>query len=435
MIIPKEYSFEPNKIKEYDLKIKNKNENVENNDKDEKEDINILIKNILNNDILNETKKEDLNKLILKIKSTDINKIINNNNKLDIVFDLSNTCVFDYIINEEEYKKLLNQNLDKDMHFIIFNHNNKIIHDCVILRKGLYDFFQFSKSFCNFHINYLGIEIYLKEIMQILENSMKIKFLKYKERNDKDARYIKYLKDLNLDKNDTVIFDDNPCLWKEDHFNVIISKKFISKIFKEKENNLEYFLFNNFPFCYYKSNIDSNGQINWNKQKLYGERPPPFYYFNENNESKDNDCYSSEYLDSSKYQFNYMKNIVKIIYYFVFTYNTSVPDILKLIRYNIFYKTYFNLSFYKGEKEILKHIIRNCGGKIYDDKINNKFKDEKLFFVCRKEDYSFFKDKIKNEMLAYRISKVVNGKFILDSFYFMTSIENELIDQEYSFEN
>ena len=38
-------------------------------------------------------------------------------------------------------------------------------------------------------------------------------------------------------------------------------------------------------------------------------------------------------------------------------------------------------------------------------------------------------------MLAYRISKVVNGKFILDSFYFMTSIENELIDQEYSFEN
>ena len=104
LIIPKEYSFEPNKIKEYDLKIKNKNENVENNDKDEKEDINILIKNILNNDILNETKKEDLNKLILKIKSTDINKIINNNNKLDIVFDLSNTCVFDYIINEEKYK-------------------------------------------------------------------------------------------------------------------------------------------------------------------------------------------------------------------------------------------------------------------------------------------------------------------------------------------
>ena len=100
-----------------------------------------------------------------------------------------------------------------------------------------------------------------------------------------------------------------------------------------------------------------------------------------------------------------MKNIVKIIYYFVFTYNTSVPDILKLIRYNIFYKTYFNLSFYKGEKEILKHIIRNCGGKIYDDKINNKFKDEKLFLFVEKKIIHFLKIKLKMKCLHIEYQK------------------------------
>ena len=67
-----------------------------------------------------------------------------------------------------------------------------------------------------------------------------------------------------------------------------------------------------------------------------------------------------------------MKDVIKIIYYLVFYYDIHVPDALKLIRYNIFNKTYFSLIFYNGEgKEILKDIIENCGGQIinYSEKL------------------------------------------------------------------
>ena len=38
-------------------------------------------------------------------------------------------------------------------------------------------------------------------------------------------------------------------------------------------------------------------------------------------------------------------------------------------------------------------------------------------------------------MMIYNNSKLVSDKFILDSFYFMTNLENELNDPEYSFNN
>ena len=54
---------------------------------------------------------------------------------------------------------------------------------------------------------------------------------------------------------------------------------------------------------------------------------------------------------------------MKIIYYLVFNFDIDVSNSIKLIRYNIFYKTYFNLNFYKGEgKDILINIIETCGG-------------------------------------------------------------------------
>ena len=134
-----------------------------------------------------------------------------------------------------------------------------------------------------------------------------------------------------------------------------------------------------------------------------------------------------------------MKNIIKIIYFFVFNYNISIPEVLKLIRYNIFYRTYFSLKYYKGVndgKDNIRDIIENCGGKIFKEN-NNECLDEndKLFFICRKDDYLNLKEKINNDLKIYKNSKLVNDKYVVDCFYFMTNLEDELDNSEYSFKN
>ena len=141
-------------------------------------------------------------------------------------------------------------------------------------------------------------------------------------------------------------------------------------------------------------------------------------------------------MDSSKSQLIYLKDIIKVIYYFLFNYGINISDAIKLIRYNIFYKKNFNLSYYRnpvgdGER-ILKEIIEICGGKI----INNENKSKvNLYYVCRKEDYSKFKDKLQKELLMHENAKVINDKFIIDSFYFMENLESELANSDYSFNN
>ena len=274
----------------------------------------------------------------------------------------------------------------------------------------------------------------------MLEKIAGIQFKKFKGRNENKKDNKKYLKDLDLDIKKTIIFDDQPSVWVEDNLNVILSKKFTDKdceSYLEKHNNnpLFNFLFNYFPFYYYKSKKNNYNQIVWKKQKLYGGRTCPFYKFTQKNYSNNNYCLSGEYLESTKYQFIYMKDVIKIIYYLVFYYDIHAPDALKLIRYNIFYKSFFNLNFYKGEgKDILRDIIENCGGEIISEnknKINNY--DGNIFIICKEDDYPSQKDKIKKESLIYKNYKLVNENYILDSFFFLTNLENELNDKEYSF--
>ena len=340
---------------------------------------------------------------------------------------------------KKKYKELRNYYSDKYLKLIEFKYKNKHFYNCLIIRNGLFDFFTFAKQFCNFHISILAIESYGNEIKKILENDFNIKFNIFQTRS-KVIGNKKNLTDLNLDSKSTLIFDDKPELWKRDYSNVIISKKFIDKevinfFLKDKEKIKNIFLQMFYPFSYYKSNKNEYNQIEWKNQKLYSRTICPFYNFNKNNDYKNYDCYSGEYLDSSKNQFIYMKDIIKIVYYLIFNYDINVSDSLKLIRYNIFNNTYFNLKFYKNDDYIgvyiLEDIIENCGGQLFEENKYNK--TDKLFFVCRKEDYSNFKDKIQKELLLYNNSKVVSEKFILDSFYFMTNLENELNGPEYYF--
>ena len=404
-------------------------------DKNDKIDKNKLIKDILKNKTLNPYQKKKLNQLILEIKNMDIKNVIQNQKKLDIIFDLDNTCIFASLFNLEHYEKIKEKSKLK---LIDFFYNNKHLYYYIILRNNLFEFFTFAKQFCNFHISTLACEKYGKEIQKILEKDFNIKFNKFQARR-KTIEIRKYLRDLNLHSKFTLIFDKNPEVWKNDYLNVIISKRFIDKEVinlkdkgKIKNNFLQIF----FPFCYYKSNKIDN-EIEWKNQKLYFGKMCPFYHCNENDDYKNYDCYSGEYLDSPKYQFIYMKDIIKIVYYFLFNYDINVSDSLKLIRYNIFYNTYFNLKYYKNDNgdgiNILKNIIENCGGQLFEENKYNKI--NKLFFVCRKEDYLKFKDEIQKEIKIYNNSEVVNDKFILDSFYFMTNLESELNDPEYSFNN
>ena len=401
-----------------------------------------LIKNILNNEILIQKQKEELNKLIYHIENIDISNILQKDSKLDIVFDLDSTCVWAVTIDQEQYKKLIEIKNEKNLKFLNFKNGNKNLLMCLIIRNGLQEFFDFFKNFCNFHISTLGSELYAKEIKKILEDTYKIKFRKIQARNRKIGNK-KFLSNLDLDSKMTLIFDDQPKVWKKDYFNVITSKIFIDKEInkyfisdkKDKGSFINFFM-QEFLLSYFKSMINDYEQIQWRNQKLVYDRWNPFYYFEEKNKIENFDCYSGEYLDSSKFQFIYMKNVIKIIYFFIFNFNIFISDVIKLIRYNIFYKAYFSLKYYNGfhdGKENLKDIIENCGGQIFQESKNNSFdENDKLFFICKKDDFPKLKDKIKKELLIYKNSKVVNDKYILDSFYFMTNLENELDNSEYS---
>ena len=398
-----------------------------------------LIKNILKNEILNAKQKKELNELIIQIKNTSIKNIIKKD-KLNIVFDLDNTCILGFIVALETYQKLAKDFPNKNLKIIEFKFNGKSLFSGLIIRNGLSEFLEFTKSFCNFYINTLGCESYGKEIMKILEKNMNIKFIDFKGRDDKEksVKEKKYLKDLNLNNTNTIIFDDKPSVWVKDNLNVILSKKFTDKDFEDylkryNDHKLTNFLCNYFPFYYYNAQKNDDNQIKWKEQKLYGGRQCPFYKFNIN-DIKNNDCYSGEYLDSSKFQFHYMKDVIKILYYLLFNYDIHIPDALKLIRYNIFYNSYFNLKFYKGEgKDILKQIIETCGGEMINEKKINYINNENIYFICRKDDYLSQKDKITKEFLIYNSAKLVTEKFVLDSFYFFTSLEKELKVSDYFF--
>jgi len=401
---------------------------------------NELLKNILKNNILDINQKEELNKLISEIKNKNI-KDIAKTDKLEIVFDLDNTCIFGFMAKPEDIKSLKEQYPQKELKSFKFLYQGKYLISGLIIRKGLLNFLEFANSFCNFYISTLGAQTYGIEIMSILEELNKnIKFKKFIGRKNENERR-KFIKDIDIDNKKTLIFDDKPHVWIEDYLNVILSKKFSDKVcekFLPKKVGLNSddplrFLYNYFPFYYYKSKKNDFEQIEWRNQKLIGDRIPPFYTFINENDTNNN-CFSGEYLESSKYQFIYMKDIIKIIYYFVFYYDINVQDAIKLIRYNVFYNSYFNLKYYKGEKIILKEIILNCGGQIIETNKETK-NNNKLFYICRKDDYSSSKEKIEKELMCYKESKVVTERYILDSFFFMTNLESEINDPDYSFDS
>ena len=452
--IPKEKIFDPDEFIRNNYQLKEKNSisiedlflelDKNNNEKSQNlEALNEPISKVRNfNEILQEKnldkQKKEINDIINNIKQMKIEEIKENElNKLNIVFDLDNTCVYSTFIHPNLIIELIEKFPQNDFKIIKLEHNGNYIYYAFIIRKGLEEFLNCTKKFCNFYINTLGMEQYGKKIKDKLEAIFKITFKGFKGRVNNSERN-KFLYDLSLEQKNTIIFDDKPIVWTKDKGNIIISKFFVDK--KITLNNLrnvnlennESLLFGDYsPFPFYKSS-----ENNWQIQSLKLEKKCPFY------DLKNKKCYSGEYVESDKdeQQFLYMKETVKLVYYLLYKYNIYVPESLKIIRYNIFYNCSFNLNFYKktpqkkqNERDvnILKHIIINCGGIICDENNFKGYTNYKYYFVCTKDDYKKNKDEINKQKIGKKSCKVISDEFIINSFFFMTYSGNENNNSKY----
>ena len=437
--IPKEKIFDPDEFIRNNYQLKEKNSisiedlflelDKNNNEKSQNlEALNEPISKVRNfNEILQEKnldkQKKEINDIINNIKQMKIEEIKENElNKLNIVFDLDNTCVYSTFIHPNLIIELIEKFPQNDFKIIKFEYNQNYIYYAFIIRKGLEEFLNCTKKFCNFYINTLGMEQYGKKIKDKLEAIFKITFKGFKGRVNNSERN-KFLYDLSLEQKNTIIFDDKPIVWTKDKGNIIISKFFVDK--KITLNNLR------------NVNLENNESL------LFGDYSPfPFYKSCPFYDLKNKKCYSGEYVESDKdeQQFLYMKETVKLVYYLLYKYNIYVPESLKIIRYNIFYNCSFNLNFYKktpqkkqNERDvnILKHIIINCGGIICDENNFKGYTNYKYYFVCTKDDYKKNKDEINKQKIGKKSCKVISDEFIINSFFFMTYLGNENNNSKY----
>ena len=187
---------------------------------------NELMKSMIEKELLDNKQRKEFNELISEIKKMDITKIIKKD-KLDIIFDLDNTCTYAFVIKIEDYMNLKKKYPEKNIKLFNIIMNEKNIYFCLIIREGLREFINYAKAFCNFHINILGTTSYGEALKNKLEKELDMKFIKLKTRKDRETK--KYLEDLNLELKNCVIFDDQPSVWVKDELNVIISKRFIEK--------------------------------------------------------------------------------------------------------------------------------------------------------------------------------------------------------------
>ena len=215
---------------------------------------NELMKSMKEKEILDNKQRRDFNELISEIKKLDIEKIIKED-KLDIIFDLENTCIYSLEVKIEDYMKLKQKYPEKNIKLFSVVKNEKIVYFSLIIREGLREFINYVKQFCNFHISILRSASYGEAVKNILEEEFDIKFIKFQAKKNESKKYLEHL---DLTQKNSVIFDDTPTSWIKDELNVIISKRYIendyfwlqNKIENRQNFNFEVFLSNYLPFFY-----------------------------------------------------------------------------------------------------------------------------------------------------------------------------------------
>ena len=122
--------------------------------------------------------KKEIHDLIEKIKKMSLEEVKKSlegkaNTKLNIVFDLDNTCIFAIAQNQKEILSFPEKYPKKDFKIINFEHKGNNMIAVFTIRKGLKEFFDFTQSFCNFYVSTLGFEAYGSSIKEILQNKFK----------------------------------------------------------------------------------------------------------------------------------------------------------------------------------------------------------------------------------------------------------------------
>ena len=436
------------------------------NDKKIYEDY-LNLKKIIQCKKLSSEQKKWISNLISRIKSKDIKDInIEKNsedklNKLEIVFDLDNTCIFSFLSNTDILQVQKKKNIfpQKEVKMVSFKFNNKVLYTALIIRKGLKDFLNYVSPLCNFHISTLGAESYGNEVKDILSEYAGVEFIRYKGRVYSNE-YCKNISDLYINSENTVIFDDYLRVWENDNKDneqVITTKYFFDEecamlnnninISKEqnkenddKVNEIELFLKSYRTMCYNKIKENNKNNVNfdmdWKVQNIIEYQNIPFYQFNSNKDFNDNKCFTAEYLNSPKYQFSYMKDVIKVIYCLKFIFDLDIRLAIKLIKICTLNNMKFDLKYLAyDQKCILTDMIKVCGGILYDKNYNYSSDDkERIYLVASKRIYEFKKEEIKEELKKNKKYLLINERFILDTYYFMTDIRNNINDPEYIFD-
>ena len=411
------------------------------------------LQNIISCSVLSNEQKIWVNNFIKEIKKMDINKIKvekdeeGKENKLEIVFDLDNTCIFSFCSNPDlvyvQQKK--NTFPVKQAKMISFYFGSKVLYNVLIIRKGLKEFINYVYPLCNFHISTLGAENYGNEIKEILREYSGVEFIRYKGRLYENEN-IKNISDLYINREKTVIFDDNIKVWENktrDHENVINTKFFFDEecaslgaINQTKKNDgifyeIEAFLKSYRTLVY--SKIKESKNIDWKQQFIIEYPKSPFYQFKTYKDYDYNKCFTSEYLSSKRYQFIYMKNVIKVIYCLKFIYDIDIPTSIKLIRNCTLVNLKFDLRYLSyDQKNILIDMVKACGGIIFEKEKEKKDYEEKIYLVASKMLYELKKDEIKKELEENSFYILINEKYILDTYYFMTNLIDEINDPEYT---
>ena len=402
-----------------------------------------ILQTFIYSKILSFEQKEFLVELLEEMNKIDIKDIEigkdkeGNNNKLELVLDIDNTCIFSifYDIDKLLATECQNKFKEKKAQLIDFQYNGKTLHNVMIIRKGLKEFVKYVENLCNFYISTLGANEYGEAIQKILSLSYGITFLGFKGKKEK-GKAEKKLSDLSIKKENTVIIDDNVNIWSEDSENVIISKFFYDEEAAsayQKEGNLnisnekKLLLLPHKNLYYYSIRNDD-----W-KNQLIIKKEIVFYQYKEGTHDNYNQSFSAEYLYSQKFQFLYLRNVVKQIYLLRFVYDLEIPLAIKMIRMSTLANMIFFLELNNTQKtEILKHIIISCGGIIYNkEPVDN---NEKVYLVVSPKNYDNNKEKeiIRNYLNQNPFFVLINEKFIFDSFYLMTNLKAHLNDSEYN---
>ena len=425
-------------------------------DKENKEKVReqfLKFRKIMSTNILTLDQKKFLSDFIKNINALSIEEILVKDKKFEIVFDLDNTCMFSYLCNNglEEGIAIKSKYKNKNIKLFQFEYQEKKMYSSLILRQGLKEFVEYIKDLANFHISTLASKNYAEKIAEMLANLFNIQFKKFSSRND-NIKNRKYINDLNNDKNilfpelsesNTIIFDDSVSVWENESFNVIPSKKFYDKELKMPNLNpnnkiktdLDIFLDTYSPYSYNK--FKEGVELSWKKQSIVTKVNCPFYQFKNKDTLNYNESFFAEYYNSPKYQFLYMKNVIKVLYCLVFYNDLEISDAIKLVRLNALNGKQFYLKFLNDEqKNILRDIIGVCGGEIYYPPIGDEESiidlTKKIFLVVSKREYSLREKEIYSEIDKHKNFVLINEKFILDSYYFMTDLGESYKDKEYT---